>query len=195
MNEFSEKFLNTVKQPPVFISAAIVIVVFIAWWFGFWSHESKVISSDNAKHTANLQTINQLNLKLANVEGATQNQPNIVKKLQNFQQAIPAAPDFITLYYEIESIAQSSGVNVTSVSYNPGSSGGSSSANGGLSTITVSINAIGQYSSLTLFEQDLYNYNVFPRLLVINTFTTASATGGAYSLSITATAYYSPQLG
>lgn len=175
-----------------YIIGAVVGIVFLIIFWVVWSSIGSKISADNTKHASNAQQIANLESTYQQEKTYQKLSPTITKKLLQFEQAVPAAPDFEVLVTELNQLAQATNVDLKQISYSGETTVSSSSSGSGLTPITVNIDASGGAANLAGFLSAFYNPTVFPRLLIVQqySFTPPSANIPA-QLSIVATGYYS----
>jgi Tfp pilus assembly protein PilO len=173
------------------ITAGGVIIIIIIGYI-IWSSLSSQISSDNTKHASNEQQIAQLEATYNQEKSYQSLSPTITKKLLQFEQAVPADVDFEVLVTEITQVAQTTNVELNSISYSQSSTSSASSNSQGLNALTVTISIGGPYPNLVNFLNAFYNPSVLPRLLIINSYSISPVQNSpSATVSINATAYFS----
>lgn len=204
MSRVSPLKLDALKRPAVLISALSLLIVLAAWWFGWMKPEGAKLASVNAQIQTKTTELHALEVTLA----ASQHDAAIVKLdgsyLQRFTKAVPPTPDAQVLTTEIFRLAKQTvgGQNLTALTDDTTVAPPAGQV---LSEIPISIAIQGSHKECMTFLDGLYQLT---RLITVSAVTpTPRASSGSspqnvlvigsapYSMSISATAYFSPSIG
>lgn len=189
--------LNALKRPVVLITVGAVILVAILWWFLWMKPEGNKLSTAQSQQAQYQTTLSNLKDQLIVVQGQAAKAKLYASYLGMFAAAVPPIPEAPQLTTEIATLADTTNVKLTSLSDDTVVAGTP------LSTIPLSINVTGGRQACMAFLAGLYNSKLMPRLITVSAITPTpkNPTGDVlvpsnapYTLAITATAYYDPNI-
>lgn len=203
-----ERIIALFKDRKFTVSVVIVVVASFIFWLFVWSSLNSHIASANATNQADQTQIANLEVALQQAKQSTENIGPSSAKLASFEQAVPKTEDLRTFLIELDSLAATTNVDLTQVSAQAASSGGSTTPTtqvtapgapgGSVAPITIVKEPVqftieGNEAAALAFITDIYNPALLPRLLVINSYTVSQAgTPGAGDVSVNfnATMFY-----
>jgi len=204
MSRLSSLKLDALRRPAVIISALSLVIVVAGWWFAWMKPEGAKLSTVNAQIQTKTTQLHELEATLA----ASEHDAAIVKLdgsyLQRFTQAVPPSPEPQVLTTEIFQLARRT-VGAQNLKSLTDDTTVAPAAGQALSEIPMAITINGPHNECMAFLDGLYKLT---RLITVSSVTPTpqSSTNGTpqnvlvigkepYTMSISATAYFSPTLG
>lgn len=202
MKRVSSLDMSTFKRPAVLVSVAVVLVLAAAWWLAWMSPENAKLSSVNQQETAKQSQLYSLQAELATSRYDVALLHKYGSYLQRFSAAVPPTPEAQVLTTQLFQLAAHTvgDKHLTALSDDTTTP---ASATQPLGEIPLSITIAGPYDECLSFLRGLYK---LPRLVTVSSITPSpqlsaaqanllNVNGQLYSMSISATAYYSPSIG
>lgn len=196
--------LDALKRPVILISLAAVVLLAAVWWFAWMTPEASKLSSVNAQIQSKTLQLNALRATLA----ASQHDAALLRQdgsyLRRFSAAVPPGPEAQVLTTQLFQLAART-VGATHLNQLTDDSTIPPATGQVLSRIPISISIDGPHNECLAFLNGLYKLS---RLITVSAITPApkaSSSSGPdnvlavnaqpYTMTISATAYYSPNLG
>lgn len=195
------------RRPVVWITIVATIFVTVVWYFAWMSPQGSKLSNENLQITSLQGHLTALQATLATDKLNEANLTQYTHLLGIFSIAVPPTPEAAQLTTEIAALADSTDVNITSLTIPPTSTSSSSTPGvvSDLSEISIGIDMTCKWSQCLKFVGGIYTY---PRLITIQSFapTPAGNSNGAgptidvinpsknqeYTIVMNGTAYFSP---
>ncbi|MGH9293330.1 MAG: type 4a pilus biogenesis protein PilO [Acidimicrobiales bacterium] len=204
MKRLSDLNLDLLGRRAVLISVAAVVVILLVWWFAWMSPQGAKLTSVNAEATTKQQQLTSLEQVLQQSEHDAVLAKEEQKYLNKFTAAVPSLPEAGPLTTELFNLSKRTGVALGSLADDTTAAPATGSL---LSTIPLSISITGPHDHCNAFLQGLYSLT---RLVTVQTVSPSPQTGAGssgaplsvltndktpYSMAISATAYFSPEIG
>ncbi len=204
MKRFSSIDLSTFKRPAVLVSLAVVLVLAGAWWFAWMSPQGAKLSSVNQQETTKQAQLYSLQTELATSRYDVSLLQKYGSYLQRFTAAVPPTPEAQVLTTQLFQLAAHT-VGSRHLTALSDDTTAPPTATQPLGEVPLTIDIAGPYDQCVSFLRGLYK---LPRLITISSITPSPQSGptsaGAnlldvngqpYTMTISATAYFSPSIG
>lgn len=166
-------------RPIVLASLFGVVALAAGWWFAWMSPQSAKLASVREQQVQAEASRSALLFRLEELQQDAKQATAATAYLSRFDRAIPAYPDAPGLVVQVYDLATRDNVKLLNITDN------SLIADGGYSTIPVSIDVSGGHDDVLAFVKGLYS---IPRLLTIQTLSLSGAGNVNQSSSVSTTA-------
>jgi len=153
----------------------VLVVLLVVWWMLLMSPAGHKLSSLRSQHDQLVSQAGTLQGQLTSLQEQKAHSATLDAQQARNQLAMPPTADLPGLITQLDSLASSTGVNLSSISPSPpaaASAAGGSVAGGSYQSMSLSLAFAGTYGQDMAFLQGLYQLN---RLVVINS---VSLSGG-----------------
>ncbi len=164
------------------ITGAVIVAGVVAWLFAFFLPEGSHLGTLRQRQSnLDAQKV-PLEMQLTSLRrlAAWENSAAGLNLYSMLQQAVPSQPDEAQFLTQMSSLANKTGVTLTSITPSAAVAqpviSGSTTGVPPYLTIPVSLSLTGTYPNVYLFLEDLYS---LPRIMVINSLSLSSSSSGS----------------
>jgi Tfp pilus assembly protein PilO len=160
------------------IATVVAIAMVAAFWFAGWSPASHRLASAHHRLDQAQAKNAQLNGQLVLLRAEKKNEATYVGELVALEVAVPTTPALDTVFDQLYTVAQASGVNLTAVNPSTAAAGAVSggSPTGGAPAVQLAVSASGSYHQVVRFVTLLQDD---PRLFVVDSIGLQGGSGTA----------------
>lgn len=176
--------MNSTTQRIGLATAAVALVLLVAWYFLLWSPQGHKLAAARTAHASAVAQVSQLHTQISSLQALEREIPADQAKLTRYTAAIPNTPQLAGAIHQIQAVASSAGVTMSSLSPSgpPTAVNGSVNAQklNGVPSLSFSIAVSGTYPQLMRF---LTGLDSMQRTLVVNNLSLSGGSGPSQSLS------------
>lgn len=172
------------------------LVLLVAWYFLVWSPQGHKLAAARKEHASAVAQVGQLHTQISSLQALERQISTDKAKLTEYTANIPDTPQLASALHQIQAVATSSGVTMSSISPSgpPAATNGTANEEklNGVPYLGFSISATGTYPQLMTFLTAL---DSMQRTLVVNSLALSGGSGGSHSLSasISSDVFYAGQ--
>lgn len=169
------------------VAAGAALVLVLVWYLAAFRPQSHRLHNANATYTQTEQQIAQLRTKVKGLEALKTQVPHDKAELKRLTAAVPKGPDLKDVLDQLQTLAVTSGVQLTSVNPSMQPTPSNTSAAGSTQVVQLNLATNGSYPQLMSFVSGLAKLQ---RTVVVESTTIGSQASGALDATFNAEIFY-----